>query len=202
MAITRGIRAVAYVTASAVGATCVVQREAERGELQEGTGSVIAYTTLGGVRHPFEGQARIGGNSWSSPGRSASPMGEGLGAGTDPAPEPGYLGGAALREWMGNLGLVLLITVLTLGVLAGIAAATKSSYLFIYSWDGEKYVFDGEPYGGAIMPALARTVWSELKHLKEERGSTGCFSPTRSTRRSTPIAWDSWSSTMSLERGW
>ena len=171
MAITRGIRAVAYVTALLFGATCVVQREAERGELQEGTGSVIAYTTLGGVRHPFEGQARIGGNSLVLTGQERLANGQ-----KSPVQERtlplNQVTSVELRYVNGwaTLGLVLLITVLTLGVLAGIAAATKSSCPFIYSWDGEKYVFDGEPYGGAIMPALARTDWSELKHLKEERG--------------------------------
>jgi hypothetical protein len=49
----------------------------------------------------------------------------------------------------------------------GIALATKESCPFLYSWDGEKYVFDGEPYGGATMSALQRTDWSQLEHLRE-----------------------------------
>lgn len=57
------------------------------------------------------------------------------------------------------------ITVLVAGILLGIAIATKESCPFLYSWDGEKYVFDGEPYGGATMAGLERTDWSELEHL-------------------------------------
>jgi hypothetical protein len=61
-------------------------------------------------------------------------------------------------------------TVLVLGVLVAIIIATKESCPFIYSWDGQRYVFDGEPYGGATMKALERTDWSELEHLVPARG--------------------------------
>jgi hypothetical protein len=61
-------------------------------------------------------------------------------------------------------------TVLVLGVAVAIAIATKESCPFIYSWDGTQYVFDGEPYGGAIMSSLERTDWSELEHLIPDHG--------------------------------
>ncbi len=51
-----------------------------------------------------------------------------------------------------------------------ILATTKESCPFIYSYDGEKYVFDGEPYGGAICKALTRTDYSKLDYLKEVDG--------------------------------
>lgn len=170
MAMTGAIRAVALVTALVFGATCVVKREAERGELQEGTGSVISYTTLGGSRHPFEGQARISGDVLVLKGEE--PVGDGKWSAAERTVPLDRVTSVELRYVNGWLtfGLVLLIIVVTLGALVGIAAATKSSCPFIYSWDGEKYVFDGEPYGGAITPALARTDWSELKHLRKEQG--------------------------------
>ena len=61
-------------------------------------------------------------------------------------------------------------TVLVLGAVAAIALATKESCPFIYSWDGTRYVFDGEPYGGATMSSLERTDWSELEHLVPDHG--------------------------------
>jgi len=41
---------------------------------------------------------------------------------------------------------------------------------FIYSFDGEKYIFDAEPYGGAICQRLKRTELCRLEHLKEING--------------------------------
>lgn len=68
---------------------------------------------------------------------------------------------------------VALTILATLGIIAALAllaiviiAATKESCPFIYSFDGEKYVFDAEPYGGAITEGLRKTDYSRLENLK------------------------------------
>jgi hypothetical protein len=57
-----------------------------------------------------------------------------------------------------------------LAIAVAIAVATKESCPFLYSNDGHGFVFDGEPYGGAIMRSLARTDWSELEHIRSVHG--------------------------------
>jgi hypothetical protein len=55
-------------------------------------------------------------------------------------------------------------------VIGMIVWATKESCPFIYSYDGTKYVFDGEPYGGSTCEALARTDYCRLDYLKPVEG--------------------------------
>ncbi|MGE5176068.1 MAG: hypothetical protein ACM3JJ_06790 [Hyphomicrobiales bacterium] len=64
--------------------------------------------------------------------------------------------------------VALVVSVVAAAV--AIAVATKESCPFIYSWDGTRYVFDGEPYGGATVRGLERTDWSELEHLVASHG--------------------------------
>ena len=47
---------------------------------------------------------------------------------------------------------------------------TTQSCPFVYSWDGTRYVFDAEPYGGAIAKGLEKDDYSELGQLREEDG--------------------------------
>ena len=65
-----------------------------------------------------------------------------------------------------------------LGIAAGvvliagaIAAATKESCPFIYSWDGTRYAFEAEPYGGAITRGLERDDYGVLPTLRSEGGA-------------------------------
>ncbi len=69
-----------------------------------------------------------------------------------------------------TIGLTVGIAVAALATLAAIVAATKQSCPFVYSWDGSGYVFDAEPYGGAITKGLEKDDYSELEHLREDKG--------------------------------
>ena len=65
-----------------------------------------------------------------------------------------------------GIGVVLGITLL----IGAIAVATKESCPFVYAWDGERYVFDAEPYGGAITRGLERDDYSLLPRLRPDGG--------------------------------
>lgn len=56
------------------------------------------------------------------------------------------------------------------GALLLFVVAAKKSCPFIYSFDGEKYVFDAEPLGGAVAKAFERTDYTKLENLKEVDG--------------------------------
>jgi hypothetical protein len=69
-----------------------------------------------------------------------------------------------------TIGLIAGVTAGALIAGVAIALATKQSCPFIYSWDGSEYVFDAEPYGGAITRGLERDDYSELERLRAENG--------------------------------
>ncbi len=69
-----------------------------------------------------------------------------------------------------TIGLVAVVAIGTLAVVAAVVAATKQSCPFVYSWDGTKYVFDAEPYGGAISRGLEKDDYSQLDRLREQDG--------------------------------
>src|SRR5262245_21440430 len=69
-----------------------------------------------------------------------------------------------------TIGLIAGVTVGAFVATVAIALATKQSCPFIYSWNGSEYVFDAEPYGGAVTRGLERDDYSELENLRAENG--------------------------------
>lgn len=65
-----------------------------------------------------------------------------------------------------TIGLVVAIPVIAVAIIA----AVKQSCPFVYSWDGSRYVFDAEPYGGAITRGLERDDDTVLEHLRADQG--------------------------------
>jgi len=80
------------------------------------------------------------------------------------------------RVWVSRTDAVLTafavvgVAAAVAGAAALIALATKQSCPFIYAWDGHRYVFDAEPYGGAITRGLERDDYGELPSLVEDHG--------------------------------
>jgi hypothetical protein len=86
------------------------------------------------------------------------------------------------RVWVSRIDVVR-TTLAVVGLAAGIAVAiaalttkqhpttSTQSCPFIYSWDGQRYVFDAEPYGGAITRGLERDDYGELPSLVADHGA-------------------------------
>ncbi len=80
-----------------------------------------------------------------------------------------------------NFGSIVANTLLWAGVGFAIAIAISVQFWgkvldaescpFVYSWNGEEYVLDAEPYGAAVSEGLKRTDWIELSNLKEVDGT-------------------------------
>lgn len=78
----------------------------------------------------------------------------------------------------GAIAVFLFVGIIVAAIIAASSSQSSSrrttssseSCPFIFSHDGENYVFDGEPYGGATMASLQRTDASELEHLKAVDG--------------------------------
>jgi len=69
-----------------------------------------------------------------------------------------------------GLGVAGVAAWLAIGASTAPPPPPSESCPFIYSFDGDQYVFDAEPYGGAICQGLERTDWCGLEHLVESDG--------------------------------
>jgi hypothetical protein len=141
-----------------------------KSETTEGV-PISGYTTSDARFHRQKGRARISADSvWIQPSVDAYPYG-GRPASWIALPRDSVQTLYVTQfNPVRSVLLVVGITVLAMAIAASIAIATKESCPFIYSWDGQQYVFDGEPYGGATMKSLERTDWSRLEHLAEVNG--------------------------------
>jgi hypothetical protein len=77
----------------------------------------------------------------------------------------------ALGAVTGVVLIVLAIGVMSSGGGGGGGGGGQSSCPFVYSFDGERYVLDAEPFSGSTMEVAQRRDWSRLDHLRESRGT-------------------------------
>jgi hypothetical protein len=123
---------------------------------------IVGITTLDGQDIEFDGNGVIRADTVYA---------------TAPAKRPVQVPVDSVQRWWLRRFDPVKSVVMTLGVSAGvllvaavIIAATKESCPFVYSWDGSKYVFDAEPYGGAITRGLERDDYGELPNLRPQDG--------------------------------
>ncbi len=78
----------------------------------------------------------------------------------------------AFRSVVGGSAIIAaaVLVVGLIGFLSFFNWLEKSSCPYVYSWNGEEYVLDAEPYGAALSEGLKRTDWVELSELREDRG--------------------------------
>ncbi len=74
---------------------------------------------------------------------------------------------------VGAVGIAVFVSLMVLGItaVADEDEPQSNSCPFVYSWDGEQYVFDAEPYAGAITRGLERDDFAELENLRAADGS-------------------------------
>jgi hypothetical protein len=149
---------------------------------------IVGYVTKDGVQHAFNGYALIDKDRivhftpliLTRP--AESPI-ENLAGFTLPGDRVAAFVVEDLNE-LGQTGRVIAISgavvigvvIIAYTVLAIMLARSfpdnsqNSSCPFVYSFDGERWILDAEPYGGAIARGLARRDFSRLEHVSAEPG--------------------------------
>lgn len=76
-------------------------------------------------------------------------------------------------NWIRTIGVVaglLAVVAVVASVNSAEPTPSNDSCPFVYSWNGTQFVFDAEPYGGAITKGMERDDYSELENLREQDG--------------------------------
>ena len=141
---------------------------------------IVAITTKSGEYVQFDKVSVEGGWGDSYPGESAVVRNDSLFSSVNKAPYRIALADVQ-HLW---LEVKEFSTGRTIGAVVGVAAGAfillmivvlatwedpnpgSSSCPYVYSWDGNQYVFDAEPYAGAISRGLERDDWTELENLR------------------------------------
>ena len=150
-----------------VGPACYsrkVQKVATVDVPQPKNEKIVGVTTIKGEDVSFDPAGSVHQERDAVRLRKKDPLRTSAGPGTT------VLGGDKNTQKGRTIGLAAAVTVGTLALIAGIAVALKQSCPFVYSWDGSQYVFDAEPYGGAISRGLEKDDFSQLEHLREQDG--------------------------------
>lgn len=158
---------VALAAAAALGAACstVTERSVSPGEMELlDEGQRVTVTTTDGAPWPL---------------RDVS-AGDGFVRGTTPwdtvrAIPFDSIESVRIQERDITASLALIpVAAVTAWLLHGAATAPSpppsESCPFVYAHDGESLVFQAEPYGGAIVPALERTEWTPLPDVRAVGG--------------------------------
>jgi hypothetical protein len=149
------------------GAEMAVIRDDVKGIKKDKDGKIVKITTKGGTVYPIgEGQPVTEAKEESDRYILVYPQMRKISIPLSEVDLVSIRRTDPVGSFFATIGVIALLGAGTLAVIA----LLKESCPFIYSFDGRKYVFDAEPYGGATSQGLQRTEWCTLEHLKEVNG--------------------------------